>query len=128
MLTAFVMSWFLTVGFVPDMQDTSKGRLSEIDTEYVATVAEIGLSVTAWDRLTLSASMENYQYFVGEASFKPFRIDYKAGAYFKISENITVCAEHECDHPVSYRTNGQLDYDYLSNQTRFSVTIKGSSR
>jgi hypothetical protein len=71
MFEFLLFSWFLTVGIVPEQYDqVAKNRVS-ITSEQVATVAELGLSATAWDRLTVSTTIENYQYKGDGLYFNP---------------------------------------------------------
>ena len=77
-----IVSWFLTFGYVPQMDDFVEGKTAEIDSGRIATVAQIGLSASTEDELfTIYTDMQNFQYAPDGkgGKFKPFRIDYSIG-------------------------------------------------
>ena len=126
-----VISWFLTLGYVPQMADFVEGKTAEIDGNRVATVAQIGLSASTDDELfTVYTDMKNFQYIPGSAGegFSPFRIDYSIGFQIKPNENIRFNIDHECDHAVQTKTMTAGDYRYGSNLTTISVTLSGQTR
>lgn len=126
-----VISWFLTFGYVPQMADHVGGKTAEIDSNRVATVAQVGLSVSTEDELfTLYTDMKNFQYIPGSVGqgFSPFRIDYSIGLQIKPNENIRFNIDHECDHAVQTKTMTAGDYRYGSNLTTISVTLSGQTR
>lgn len=126
-----VISWFLTLGYVPQMDEFVDYRGATLDNDRIATVAQIGLSVSTEDELfTIYTDMENFQYIPGSAGegFSPFRIDYSIGFQIKPNENIRFNIEHECDHPVQTKTMTAGDYRYGSNLTTISVTLSGKTR
>lgn len=127
MLSAFVMSWFLSFGYVPVLKDCAGGNLESARGNGISTVAELGFSME-YDDVVFSASMESYQTFEGVASYAPFRMDFKASFDYQIYKDVTISFIHECDHPVSSNQKGRLKYDYLSSETQLIVTIKGSSK
>ena len=131
MFQFIAVSWFVTLGWVPLQEDYIGSRRAVLDENKVATVAEIGIDATVFDRLTLSGSMENYQY-IGTGSsagyFNPFRIDYKASATLKISDHVSITAAHECDHPVITSSHDDLQNIYQKGETIVSVTFRGGDK
>lgn len=126
-----VISWFLTLGYVPQMTDLVESQAVEIDGNRVATVAQIGLSASTEDELfTIYTDMENFQYIPGSAGegFRTFRIDYSIGFQIKPNENIRFNIEHECDHAVQRNPVVVGDYHYGSGLTTISVTFSGKTR
>ena len=72
-----VISWFLTLGYVPQMDEFVDYRGASLDSDRIATVAQIGLSVSTEDELfTIYTDMESFQYIPGSAGegFSPFPI------------------------------------------------------
>jgi hypothetical protein len=130
MFEFIAVSWFLTLGWVPLQEDYVGSRRDIIDENRIATVAEIGLTATMFERLTLSGSIENYQY-VGEDSsagyFNPYRVDYKASANIRITDHVSISAAHECDHAILTRTREEGRPRYQSGETIVSVTFKGGA-
>lgn len=127
MFSAIVFSWFLSFGYIPLQSDCVGETLSELDSERIATVAELGISADFY-RLDVYGSIENYQYVSGKGTFYPFRADYVAGASLRITDNVKIIAEHECDHPVVCSPQGVLQSTYLSAETRVMVRIDGGGR
>lgn len=128
MFEFIAVSWFLTLGWVPLQEDYVGYHRAVLDDTKIATVAELGLNAKFFDRLTLSGSMENYQYIGQDTNagyFLPFRIDYKASANLKITDNVSINAYHECDHPVVTNSRDDLKSVYRSSETIISVTIRG---
>lgn len=126
-----VISWFLTLGYVPQMTDLVESEAVEIDGNRVATVAQIGLSASTEDELfTIYTDMENFQYIPISAGkgFSPFRIDYSIGFQIKPNESIRFNIEHECDHAVQTNPTAPFDYHYASGLTTISVTLSGRAR
>ena len=126
-----VISWFLTFGYVPEMADFVESKTAKIDSNRVATVAQIGLSASTDDELfTIYTDMKNFQYAPGALGqgFRPFRIDYSIGFQIKPNDNIRFNIEHECDHAVQTKTNVAGDYRYGSNLTTISVTLSGQTK
>ena len=127
-----VISWFLTLGYVPTMTESVEDSVIRIDDSRIATVAQIGISVSTEDDLfTIYTDVENYQYAFANGnifSFAPFRTDYSFGLQVKPNDNIRFNVDHECDHPVSSSKRGDLAYEYISSKTTVSVTVSGKSR
>jgi hypothetical protein len=122
MFSFVVFSWFLSLGVVPQQFDCVNRHYTEISS--VTTSAEIGISATMFDHLTISGSMENYQGFAG-GFFSPYRVDYKFALSFLVHKGITLNFAHECDHPVSSNTKGIIEYNYYANSTKIFVTFCG---
>jgi len=127
-----VISWFLTFGYVPTMADSTSGFLVNIDQSRIATVAQIGLSVSTADELfTIYTDIENFQYAPdgnNGVSFSPFRINYSIGLEIKPNDNIRFNIDHQCDHPTTSKTSGRLGYKYNSEITTITVTLSGKTR
>jgi len=129
MLSFLVLSWSLSFGYVPTMLDAVGVKTAEIDKQEINTYAAIGLSLTAWDRLTLSTSINNYQTYNPDSKlFNPFRVDYKAGIEFRILDGMTLEINHECDHTVLSSFTKPIYYPYGKSQTIMSVTFSGTSK
>lgn len=115
-----VVSWFLTLGYVPEMCDGIAAMSN-------ATTAQIGLSFETQDaRFKVYTDMQNFQYAKSPTSFSPFRIDYSIGAQFNVTNSLHLNIDHECVHPVS--SHNKLEYNYAGGITVLSLTIKGSNR
>lgn len=119
-----VMSWLLTLGYVPEMQDTVAAMSN-------ATTAQIGLSFETQDnRFKVYTDMQSFQYAKSPVRFSPFRIDFSIGAQFNVIDADTMTLhlniDHECVHPVS--SHNKLEYYYSGGITVLSLTIKGSTR
>jgi hypothetical protein len=127
MLNFVVVSWFLTLGIVPQQSLSINNSRAYIDSDRVATVAEIGLKAVMWDKLVLQTSVENYQYKAdsGELGFYPYRVDYKFDVGYMMNKNISFWINHECDHPVVYTTDGKSKFNYLSQETSLCVKFEG---
>ena len=125
MFSFIAFSWFLSLGLVPLQEDCVNGNKVSINT--VSTVAEIGVSATMWDRLTVGGSVENYQLF-STGYYTPYRVDYKFFATFTVQKGVTLNFMHECDHPVLHRTSGKTDYNYLSNVTTMYIKLEGQTK
>lgn len=126
-----VISWFLTLGYVPEMSDFVEYKTAEIDSSRIATVAQIGLSASTEDELfTIYTDMRNFQYAPDGkgGKFKPFRIDYSIGFQIKPNNNIRFNIDHECDHAVQTKTMTAGDYRYGSNLTTITVTLSGKTK
>jgi hypothetical protein len=119
-----VMSWFLTLGIVPQQTECCNGQYCS--PVLPSTVAEIGLSATAFDHLILSTSMENYQTKGDNLTFNPYRIDYKFSAGVRINDNVSVWFDHECDHPVL--SGNIVKYDYRSEMSKLYIKLEGSTK
>ena len=127
MFNFIIVSWFLTFGIVQVQYDTIDDTISNLDSNRLATVAEIGISANAWNRLTISGSIENYQYKENkDIYFVPYRIDYKIGASFKVIEGLTIDFDHYCDHPVL--SGSKNAYSYSSGETKLTFTLSGSTK
>lgn len=120
-----IVSWFLTLGYVPEMCDATAAMSN-------ATTAQIGLSFETQDnRFKVYTDMQSFQYAKSPVRFSPFRIDFSIGAQFNITDpsdttTLHLNIDHECIHPVV--SNNKLEYRYSGGITVLSLTIKGSSR
>lgn len=124
-----IVSWFLNFGVVPQMLDSVNNTIVSVNMENkIPTVAELGLSAKLWDKLTIAGSMENLQFYNLNThnGFYPYRINYKIAMSYDFTKNISIIVSHECDHPVSYCTNGNLMYNYGKNDTRVYVHFQGT--
>jgi hypothetical protein len=120
MIGTVLIGWFLSFGLVPEQRVVIEQTKSEITT--TATVAELGISAEWW-RVNAWTSIENYQYYGGDLSFKPYLAKYKIGASFRVMDGVEIIATHECDHEVLY-TGKSLGW-YGSNETQFIVKLSG---
>ena len=125
-----VVSWFLTLGYVPEMQDTIASMSN-------ATTAQIGLSFETQDnRFKVYTDIQSFQYAKSPVRFNPFRIDFSIGAQLNITDPSDAVAsdtmtlhlniDHECVHPVS--SHNKLEYKYAGGITVLSLTIEGSNK
>lgn len=125
MFQFLAITWFVTVGWVPLQDETIGSKAACLEHGRVATVAELGFSADVFERLTFSASMENYQYVsTSRGYFSPYRVDYKAALTLRVTENISITAAHECDHPIYSETKDKSKPLYMSGETIVSVTWK----
>jgi len=121
-----VMSWFLTLGYVPEMNNGTELNIKD------TTTAQIGLSFETQDaRFKVYTDIQSFQSVKNPTSFSPFRIDFSIGAQFNINDPLDTMAlhlniDHECAHPVS--SHNKLEYNYAGGITVLSLTIEGSTR
>lgn len=122
-----VVSWFLTLGYVPEMHEHISNPIDTNIYMKQATMAQIGLSFETQDnRFKVYTDIKNYQYAKSLVSFSPFRIDYSIGAQFNVNNSLHLNIDHECMHPVM--SHSVIDYPYGSGITTLSLTLKGSTR
>ena len=127
MFNAIVISWFLSVGWVPLQTEMVDHSTFRINPDMTATMTEIGLSVTFDDRLKVFTEMDNYQYKDKDSLyFLPYRIDYTFGSTLDINKYISVTATHTCIHDVIY--NRHQPKGYQENETKVYATIHGETR
>ena len=126
-----IISWFLTIGYVPMMSDGVAHNNISIDPNETATVAQIGISAkTQNGAFEIYTDMENYQYAPAEKEalyFEPIRINYSIGVKIKPTDWIMFNIDHQCDHPITSYASGFLPYHYNSAITKITVTFSGSS-
>lgn len=127
-----IISWFLTIGYVPTMSDGVARNNIVIDPKEIATVAQIGISAETQNGMFgIYTDIENYQYAPnsekGTLYFEPFRVNYSIGLNIKPVEGILLNIDHQCDHPVTSYRSGFLPYHYNSAITKITVTFSGSS-
>ena len=131
MFSALALSWFLSIGYVPNQREIVGQSSVSLNSAKFATVAELGLRLDI-NRFSIYGGVENYQYFAEKVYFNPYRIDYKFGAEFRISKNVKLVFEHECDHPVNSKYYGAIgsvtEFDYLSSETQIKIVISGSNK
>lgn len=119
-----VFSWFLTLGFVPIQYDqVNKERLNISN----STVAELGLTATAFNKLEIYTSIENFQIKSDNTLyFNPYRVDYTTGLKYKVITGVTLEAKHYCNHMIY--TNLFTDDLYVGGETQITITFSGSTR
>lgn len=126
-----IISWFLTIGYVPTMSDSVGYNNIKINKGKIATVAQIGISAeTQNGAFEIYTDMENYQYAPAEKEalyFEPIRINYSIGVKIKPTDWIIFNIDHQCDHPITSYASGFLPYHYNSAITKITVTFSGSS-
>lgn len=124
-----MVSWFLAFGWVPLQYDSVYYAETELSSEYVATVAQVGLEATIAERFKLFGDVENFQYFNKDGyqtggAFLPYRVDYTFGASFNFNQWVSITAVHECDHVIKF---GRVDDGYESSETKVIVKIEGKT-
>jgi hypothetical protein len=128
MFNALVISWFLTLGYVPQMNVNLGNQYQVLNSEQIATVAEIGVKAD-YHMFSVYGSMENYQYKQKDNfGFSPFRIDYTFGCSLAINSHVKLIFEHECDHSVNSLANNKSDSSYGSAYTVVKVEFSGSTK
>jgi hypothetical protein len=127
MFGVILVSWFLSFGYVPQLTESVEQTTTTLETQYIPTVAEIGLRAD-YHLLSVYGSVETYQYYFDTLSFAPFRADYKIGAELRIAEGITAVIEHECDHAVVSSRSGKSSNTYGSMNTKMVLRLSGSSK
>jgi hypothetical protein len=125
-----VLSWALTVGYVPAQYEILTSPLNTDTVEnlrsgLIATSAELGVNAEILKHFRLSASCETYQYLMPELfGFAPYRADYVFGAAI-FADNIELGLRHECDHGVN---SGPIEGHYASLETQFYLKISGTTK
>lgn len=128
MFSFLVLSWALTLGYVPTQSNIAGDQYTRIEQGKIATVSTIDFGVTAWNRLKIYSQIETFQYLNPTyTGFNPYRTDYIFGIDYYISKNITLGIIHECDHPVVSYYDMKADYQFLSSETKIFARI-GSER
>jgi hypothetical protein len=122
-----IVTWFLAFGYVPIQYESVYSPKIELDSEYIATVAQIGLSAQIGKRFTVYGDIETFSYFDKEewydgGAFKPYRADYTAGLSFEFNEHLSIIATHECDHVIKM---GSKEDGYESSETKIIAKITG---
>jgi hypothetical protein len=121
-----VLSYFVSFGYVPDLDHAVGYQTATLDDSYVATSMELGASLTFLNCLTISGSAKTFQYFLPDM----FRnAPFEAYYILEISYRwrfLTIGVKHECDHPVVY-TLWSADYKYVKNYTEVYIKIDGEA-
>ena len=127
MFNAIVIGWFLTVGWVPLQYDYLDYKAFDVTHDDLATVADVGFSVTFDDRLVIYTDVKSYQYkLTDSARFAPYRVNYTIGADFNLNDHVTISAKHNCNHEVI--NSDCVNNRYQSGETSISATIHGETR
>lgn len=80
MFNAIVLSWFLTLGWVPNQYEFLGPSSLEINAGDLASTANMGFSVSFDDRLTIHTDIKSYQFSIPKSLyFAPYRVDYTIG-------------------------------------------------
>lgn len=128
-LSFLVVSWFLTFGYVPVVADvTANSGVSSEEFTKTATIADVGLKITAFDDLFFYTSITSYQYAIKLTEFCPFSISYKIGVGYDLNKNIRFNLDHVCQHPVvpnQYDNNVKIKYNYNHYETKLTITLHG---
>lgn len=128
----FALSWFLTLGYVPEqmtaLRENGTVIVQQIEGERIASVAELGFTITAWDRLTIGGSIENYQDVNTIVSYRPYQADYKARISLRVIDGVTLAVDHECDHPVESDARLPDSVRLYGHSTCISLTLSGSTK
>jgi hypothetical protein len=124
MFNFLVLSWALTLGYVPEQANFVDTNHVAIDQSRLATVATVDFGVTAWGVLHVYSEIETFQYLCKDLQgFNPYRANYTFGTDFYINKNLTLGLVHECDHPIVSGTNMTTEYKYASNETKIFIRI-----
>ena len=127
MLSWLVFSWALSFGYVPEQFNAVDYTYQEVTFDKVDTVMKLSLDANLFNRVTIFTDVENFQTPVkGEMAFDPYRIDYTIGARLRISDNVSITAVHECDHPVSSTMNVKTGQHYMA-ETKIFAEIHGKT-
>lgn len=127
MFKVLAFSWFLSVGLVPyQYEQVGKETVQDITGGNVSTVAELGLTATAFDRLDVFTTIETFQTKHPDTLyFKPYRSDYTFGLSFRLIDGLTIGASHYCNHTV---LSGPVPANiYAGGETQLTVTISGGT-
>lgn len=121
-----IISWFLTVGFMPQNTEVFSVGETTIYTDHPnAMYQTIGLEALAFDHLRIWSDIRTYEHTTNGYQYYPFRSDYQIGLDL-LAGPVTIGVKHECDHPVIW--NQAQDLGYLNMQTEVFVRIKGSTK
>jgi len=127
MVSWLVFSWALSFGYVPEQFNAVDYTYQEVTFDKVDTVMKLSLDANLFNRVTIFTDVENFQTPVkGEMAFDPYRIDYTIGARLRISDNVSITAVHECDHPVSSTMNVKTGQYYMA-ETKIFAEIHGKT-
>lgn len=128
MFEFLAVSWFLTFGLVPyQYERVDVSKTIEVTKENISTVAEIGISSKAFNRLELYGSVETFQFKKPDSLyFMPYRADYTFGARFRLLDGLTLGFSHYCNHPVDY--GSRIKYTYQGGETQLTITFSGGSK
>ena len=118
-----IVTWFLAFGYVPQQSESVLDSQLALSSR-PATVAQLGLSLNAWKRLTISTDIENFQYMNDPLSYAPFRVDYTFTAEFRLNPSLVIIATHECDHVIK---NGSAVDGYESQETKILAKLSGQT-
>ena len=119
-----IVSWFLAFGYVPQQSESVLASQISLESARPATVAQIGLSLNAWKRLTISTDIENFQYMNDLFGYAPFRVDYTFTVEVRLNNALTIIATHECDHVIK---NGSAVDGYESQETKILAKLSGQT-
>lgn len=128
MFEFIAVSWFLTFGLVPyQYERVDVSKTVEVTKENISTVAEIGISAKAFNRLEVYGSVETFQFKeLDSFYFIPYRADYTFGARFRLLDGVSLGFSHYCNHPVVSGDNKK--YDYFGGETQLTITFSGGSK
>lgn len=120
-----IVTWFLAFGYVPKQYESVFASQIALESLRPATVAQLGLSLTAWKRLTISTDIENFQYMNDLFNYAPYRVDYTFTAEFRLNSALTIIATHECDHVIKL---GSTVDGYESTETKIIAKLSGQTK
>ena len=126
LFSALMVSWFLSVGYVPQLIEVvyneDQYMYTEISSEAPAVYTNMGFEASLGS-LKVWTELETYCYTVTGISYFPFRSDYIIGGSLNLGKNIQFVAEHECDHAVEFLVNAS-DYNrYMSMETKMYIKV-----
>lgn len=119
-----IVTWFLAFGYVPQQYESVLTSSIGLESSRPATVAQLGLSLTAWKRLTISTDIENFQYMNDLGSYAPFRVDYTFAIEYRLNSALAIIATHECDHVIKL---GSTTDGYESTETKILAKLSGKT-
>jgi hypothetical protein len=119
-----IVTWFLAFGYVPQQYESVFDSTIALESSRPATVAQLGLSLNAWKRLTISTDIENFQYMNDPLSYAPFRVDYSFSIEYRLNPSLVIIASHECDHVIK---NGSAVDGYESQETKILAKLSGQT-
>jgi hypothetical protein len=120
-----VLSWFLTLGLVPQNDQMLVQSHDAIYTANPCFEQTAGLSLTALDHARAFFAIKTYEVKSNSLLFAPFRSDYSIGAEV-FSRNIILGIKHECDHPVVSNPGSFASNGYYLGTTEVYLTFHGS--
>jgi len=115
------VSWFLTLGFIPDSLERLDQNVitsERVFTQTLGLEAKLGV-------FTLSTDIKNYTE-LDLPYFLPYRVDYSIKAEVG-NDRMSAGISHYCDHPVIYNLQDQ-ELGYAGCGTEIYITVRGGDK